>query len=124
MIVQSGQAQVIDLSLAGRPGPVRRGLGSPPYLAPEQARGESAGAATDVWGIGVTLYETATGMRPFPDARPKVYPQRDRRAPLVSEIRRAPAALTRVVNACLSPGPADRPSVAELADELDAVIGP
>jgi eukaryotic-like serine/threonine-protein kinase len=124
VIVESGQARVIDLSLAGRPGPVLRGLGSPPYLAPEQARGESADAATDVWGVGVTLYEAATRRRPFPDARPKLYPQRDRRAPPVSEIRRAPAAFTRVVDACLSPGPVDRPSVAELADELDAVIGP
>ena len=39
VIVQSGQARVIDLSLSARPGPVPRGLGSPPYLAPEQARG-------------------------------------------------------------------------------------
>jgi eukaryotic-like serine/threonine-protein kinase len=124
VIVQSGQARVIDLSLARRPGPVPRGLGSPPYLSPEQARGERAGAATDVWGIGVTLYEAATGERPFPDARSKVYPQRDRRAPSVAEKRRAPAGFTRLVDACLAPMPSDRPAVSELADELDAVIGP
>ena len=89
-----------------------RGLGSPPYLAPEQARGETAGAATDIWGIGVPLYEAATGTRPFPDASS------------VAEGRRAPAAFARLVDGCLSPDPSERPSVEELADELDAVIGP
>jgi eukaryotic-like serine/threonine-protein kinase len=124
VIVQNGQTRVIDLSLCRRAGPVPRGLGTPPYLSPEQARGERAGPATDVWGIGVTLYEAATGARPFPDARPGSYPQRDRRAPSVRESRRAPSAFTEVVDACLSPDPSARPTVSELADELDAVIGP
>jgi eukaryotic-like serine/threonine-protein kinase len=124
VIVQSGQARVIDLSLSRKPGPVPRGLGSPPYLAPEQARGERATAATDVWGIGVTLYEAATGARPFPDARPKFYPQGERRAPTVNDGRRAGAEFTALVDACLAPDPSERPSIGELADGLDAVIGP
>ena len=123
VIVEGGRVKVIDLSLARRPGSVPRGLGSPPYLAPEQARGGRATAATDVWGVGVTLYEAATGARPFPDARPRDYPQRERRAPSVAESRRAPARFTEIVNACLSPEPSARPSVAEVADGLDAVIG-
>ena len=124
VIVQSGQARVIDLSLCRRPGPVPRGLGSPPYLSPEQARGGRATTATDVWGIGVTLYEAATGIWPFPDAKRRSYPQRDRRAPSVSENRRAPAEFTALVDACLAPDQSERPSVGELADGLDAVIGP
>jgi serine/threonine protein kinase len=124
VIVQAGQAKVIDLSLARPPGSVRRGMGSPPYLSPEQAHGERAGAATDVWGIGATLYEAATGTWPFPDARPKLYPQRERPAPSVAVSRRAPARFTAVVDACLAPDPVERPTVPELADELDAVIGP
>jgi serine/threonine protein kinase len=123
VIVESGQARVIDLSLSRRPGPVPRGMGSPPYLSPEQARGGRATPATDVWGIGVTLYEAATGERPFPDARPKLYPQRERRAPSLRESRRAPAEFVTVVDACLSPEPVDRPSIAALADGLDAVVG-
>jgi eukaryotic-like serine/threonine-protein kinase len=123
VIVQGGQARVIDLSLARKPGPVPRGLGSPPYLPPEQARGERATAASDVWGIGAVLYEAATGVRPFPDARHGSYPQAGRRAPSAAENRRAPAAFSALVDACLAPDPAERPSVAELTEELDAVIG-
>ena len=123
VIVEGGQARVIDLSLTRRPGPVPRGLGSPPYLAPEQARGERTGAASDVWGIGATLYEAATGVRPFPDATHGSYPQARRRAPSVAASRRAPAEFTRLVDACLVPDPCDRPSVSELADGLDAVVG-
>jgi serine/threonine protein kinase len=124
VIVQGGQARVIDLSLARRPGPIRRGLGSPPYLAPEQARGGRATTATDIWGVGATLYEAATGVRPFPDAAHGSYPQRERRAPSVSESRRVPAAFADLIDACLSPDASERPSVDELADRLDAVIGP
>ena len=123
VIVQSGQARVIDLSLARMPGPVPRGMGSPPYLAPEQARGETVSAATDVWGIGVTLYEATTGAWPFPDAKRRNYPQQERRAPSVAESRRAPSRFTSAIDACLAPDPSERPSVVELADELDAVIG-
>jgi len=123
VIVQDGQARVIDLSLARRAGPVPRGMGSPPYLAPEQARGARTDAATDVWGIGAVLYEAATGMRPFPEARQRTYPQAARRAPSVAASRRAPADFTRVIDACLAPVQSDRPTVGQLADELDAVVG-
>jgi len=124
VIVQSGQARVIDLSLARKPGPVPRGMGSPPYLAPEQARGGRATEATDVWGIGATLYEAATGDWPFPDAERRNYPQGERRAPSLAESRRAPSRFTSAIDGCLAPDPSERPSVVELADELDAVIGP
>jgi eukaryotic-like serine/threonine-protein kinase len=124
VIVQSGQARMIDLSLCRRPGPVPRGLGTPPYLSPEQARGSRVTAATDAWGIGATLYEAATGVRPFPDARPGSYPQLERRAPSVAEARRAPADFTSLIAACLSPQPSERPAVAQLTDELDGLIGP
>jgi serine/threonine protein kinase len=40
-------------------------LGTLPYMAPEQLRGENTDARTDIWGLGTVLYEIATSQRPF-----------------------------------------------------------
>ncbi|MGH2699020.1 MAG: serine/threonine-protein kinase [Actinomycetota bacterium] len=65
VISEAGRAKLLDLSISGREGSAAAGAGTYDYLAPEQARGEVVSAATDVWGIGITLYETLTGTVPF-----------------------------------------------------------
>jgi serine/threonine protein kinase len=45
-----------------RPGDL---VGSPDYLAPERAHGERPGAASDLWGLGATLYAAVEGQSPF-----------------------------------------------------------
>ncbi|KAA3614535.1 MAG: hypothetical protein DWQ01_02185 [Planctomycetota bacterium] len=59
-LARSEQSQTPTLTLSGDL------LGTPHYLAPEQLRGETRGnPASDVWALGVTLYEYLCGMRPF-----------------------------------------------------------
>jgi len=65
VISEGGRARLIDLSISGQVGPSAAGAGTYDYLAPEQARGDEVGEATDVWGIGITLYEALTGTVPY-----------------------------------------------------------
>jgi predicted ATPase len=72
--------KVLDFGLArrlpayGLPGPERAGrhtdpgtpVGTPLYMSPEQARAEPVDSATDVFALGIVLYELATGQHPFP----------------------------------------------------------
>ena len=65
IVVDCRRAKVLDLSIARAPGPAPAGIGTFCYLAPEQARGGTLSPAADVWGIGITMYEAATGDVPF-----------------------------------------------------------
>ncbi len=120
IIACGGVAKLIDLSLARPPGHAPQGIGTREYLAPEQATGDVLTAATDVWGLGVTMYEAATGIAPFVGGDPDdaasgvetSYPQVSRRAaPVRSLRRRLSAPLAQLIDACLEPDPARRPTL-------------
>ncbi len=70
VMVAAGRVTLIDLSLALPPGPCSRGRGTAAYLSPEQARGDDVSEASDVWGLGITLYRAATGTSPFAPRKP------------------------------------------------------
>ena len=118
IISECGRAKVIDLSLARRPGPGRRGIGTPGYMAPEQVRGGLVCPATDVWGIGVVLHEAGAGRAPFEGLNGTRYPQLEHRAPALRELRRLPPGLAAAVDACLEPEAGRRPTVPELSAAL------
>lgn len=136
IVVDSGRAIVVDLSIARKPGRDSPGLGTWCYMAPEQALGEPLGPEADVWGIGVVLFEALTGRAPFAGEEdeddsftttdgeePELYLQVTKRAPRVRSLRRLPASLASLVDGCLEPDPARRPSVSELAAALETVPG-
>jgi eukaryotic-like serine/threonine-protein kinase len=121
-----GRAVLLDLSVARRIGERDAG-GTFDYLSPEQARGDAVTEAADVWGLGVTLYETLSGATPWADVPHRqrrsdggrFYPQLDApAAALRTRRRRLPAALSRAIDACLAPDPRARPTVDEVSAEL------
>jgi serine/threonine protein kinase len=65
IVSERGLAKILDLSIARPPGRARKGAGTRQYMAPEQVLGGTVSPATDVWGIGATLYEAATDETPF-----------------------------------------------------------
>jgi serine/threonine protein kinase len=119
VIVDGGLAKLIDLSLARPPGPSRAGVGTRPYLSPEQARGGELTVAADVWGLGGLLFETACGSPPFERSAASIYPQLHQRAPSVHAARRLPKALGDVIDACLEPEPGERPPVDLVLETLE-----
>ncbi len=122
IVSEGGLAKVLDLSIARPPGRGQKGMGTLEYMAPEQARGDHLSPATDVWGIGAVLFEATTGELPFDAHEDEVrYQQLERRAEPVRLYRRVPAAFNALVDSCLEPEPARRPTVKELSESLTAL---
>ena len=101
-----------------------RVLGTLSYMAPEQAAGDQATGATDVWAAALTLYEALTGANPF---RTKSLSDLLERlaagtTPLVQERPDLPRALSRIVQQALHRDPRRRPSAIELRDGLLAAM--
>lgn len=70
IVTDDGRVKLADFGIAsvkGDPQLTATGLvlGSPSYMSPEQARGEAAGPASDLWALGATLYFAVEGYAPF-----------------------------------------------------------
>jgi serine/threonine protein kinase len=127
-IIMGAPARLIDLSIArtvDQCGGLRSPIGTDAYMAPEQCRpgeGTAPGPPADVWGIGVTLYEAASGRRPFPKGDPDAR-EPERRWPQLTadpELDAAlPDGLTATIRACLRHDPDRRPGPAAVMAELE-----
>jgi Tol biopolymer transport system component len=97
-------------------------MGTLQYMAPEQLEGRATDARTDIWALGLVLYEMVTGKRAF-DGRSNasviVAILEREPVPAASLCRVMPPGLERLISRCLSKSPEDRwDSAHDLADEL------
>ncbi|HKA59180.1 MAG TPA: serine/threonine-protein kinase [Gemmatimonadales bacterium] len=128
----NGNATVTDFGIAlvtSRPGRETPGStsGTPHYMSPEQSLGESVDGRSDVYALGVVLYEMLTGTRPFPGRNATEVIAKHISAPIprLSEHEPAtPVAFVRLVERMLAKDPAARPTAAEAVKELTAASTP
>ncbi|MDB4954522.1 MAG: serine/threonine protein kinase [Myxococcales bacterium] len=96
-------------------------LGTPAYMSPEQAGGDTATSQSDLYSLGATLYQLATGSLPYTGSAARVMTQIAQGA-LVSPVRKRAAVgpdLSRLIERLMAVEPAQRsPSAAAVATEL------
>jgi serine/threonine-protein kinase len=101
-------------------------MGTPHYMSPEQARGEQSDARSDLWAVGVILYQLLSGKRPFTaDTIATLMLRITQEAPIpVGELRKdIPSSLRRIIARSLNKQPDKRyQSGRELADALRQVL--
>jgi serine/threonine-protein kinase len=128
-LTRTGGVKVLDFGIAqtrieGMPKITGRGLaiGTPRYMSPEQAAGERADARSDVYAVGLLLYEMLAGEGPFDDlsdATQQMLAHLHRPPRRLSQIVDIPPSLEAVIERALSKRPAQRPRSAEyMAAEL------
>ena len=96
-------------------------LGTPAYMSPEQAAGDIATAKSDLYSLGATLYQLATGTLPYAGSPAKVIAQiaAGSRVPAVKKRAEVGPDLSRVIDRLMATEPEDRPANAkDVADEL------
>jgi serine/threonine protein kinase/Tfp pilus assembly protein PilF len=139
MVSRDGRVKVLDFGLAklNEPEPgasmmptmdqpisaVGLVLGTVPYMSPEQLRGENVDARSDVFSLGVLIYELVTGKRPFSGATSVEVSSsilRDLPPPVSTARANVPPDLERIVNRCLEKDPERRTQTAkDVRNELE-----
>lgn len=131
-VIMGAPARLIDLSIA-RPvaeaAELDHEVGTDAYMPPEQCLpGERGvpGPASDVWGLGATVFHAVAGYRPFPEGERDARDRRERYPQLVEEPRelpeRTPPEVVKTLLAALEPDPANRPVPHEFAEALSPVL--
>ena len=118
MLDGSGKIRITDFGLASIAASIEDAdvkAGTPAYMAPEQLEGKEVTAKSDLYSLGLVLYEILTGKRAF-DARtlPELMKQREKSSPASpsSIVRDLDPVVERVIFRCLEHDPAQRPASA------------
>jgi serine/threonine protein kinase len=125
MVNDEGRVVVLDFGLVDELDDARelgddRMLGTPAYMAPEQASLDSAGPAADLYAVGVMLFECLTGTRPFVGSvREVLTAKREQPAPNLTEL--VPDVDRKLASLCvelLERAPERRPSATAVLERL------
>ena len=118
MIDSKGQVFITDFGLAAVTGELREAQareGTPAYMAPEQLAGTEVTARSDIYSLGLVLYEMFAGKRPFEAgtlAEMVRLQQQSTPASLTTVAKDVDPAVERVIQRCLAPDPRQRPATA------------
>jgi len=133
IITERGEVKILDFGVAklvGEAGLTRTGstLGTLAYMSPEQVEGRGVGPITDLWALGVVLYEMLTGSLPFTGkSESETVAAILAREPEGPGVRRPkiPPEVEALVLDLLAKDPADRPaSAAAVEERLGAIARP
>ena len=133
MVTKEGQVKIMDFGLAKLRGVnkvTKTGstLGTVAYMSPEQARGEEVDARTDIWSLGVVMYEMITGRLPFKSEYEQalIYSILHEEQQSVISLRAdTPLQLERIVRSALEKDRTKRyQSIVEITPELKRVKAP
>lgn len=116
LLAKDGSAHLSDFGLASLAGSELtqsgRAIGTPHYMAPEQARGEKVDIRSDLYALGGSLYYALSGRRPFRGENPlAIMMQKNQMSPIpLSDVSSSVSeSLSAYVETLLAPDPAKRP---------------
>ncbi len=133
MLDASGRAYVMDFGIARSaylPGMTQTGalVGTPEYMSPEQAKGETLDERSDLFSLGVILYELIVGKSPYYSETPLATLWRrmqDKAKPLTEVDPAVPKAVSDIVAKALEIEPKDRfASAGDMAQQLELWLDP